>query len=268
MTLSTPMVTRTNKRKFHSSEEKENLPQQLQSKFLDEPFKFTTDFNSQADFFEFNQIAQMEEPALLTAFPSQLEESCQPIIIHQRENDPRAILCSSGDEMQDSDFLEEEEDDDDAIATPNSNTASASITEINSNITQTRHAGKSRGSKRKIKIEFIQERSKRLVTFSKRKNGLIKKAHELNAFTGSEVLLLLTSEKGCVYTYASSKFQPIIGQSEGRKLIQECLGGNELFPFSPAVQNSTEKTDSSSCHSSLQSFNSKNHPELWPVSFQ
>lgn len=42
---------------------------------------------------------------------------------------------------------------------------------------------KTRG-KQKINIEFIQEKNKRYTTFSKRKTGLMKKAHELSSLTG------------------------------------------------------------------------------------
>lgn len=43
---------------------------------------------------------------------------------------------------------------------------------------------KRRGGRRKINIEFIKDKSKRHITFSKRKAGIMKKAYELSTLTG------------------------------------------------------------------------------------
>lgn len=77
--------------------------------------------------------------------------------------------------------------------------------------------------KRKISIEYIDDRGKRQITFSKRKAGLMKKAYELSILTGTQVLLLVANETGNVYTYATQQLQPIITRKEGRCLIQNCL---------------------------------------------
>lgn len=77
--------------------------------------------------------------------------------------------------------------------------------------------------RRKIRIEYIADRIKRHVTFSKRKGGLMKKAYELSTLTGTQVLLLVASETGYVYTFATPKFQPIVSQNEGKSMIQHCL---------------------------------------------
>ncbi|KAI8873466.1 SRF-TF-domain-containing protein, partial [Ramicandelaber brevisporus] len=77
--------------------------------------------------------------------------------------------------------------------------------------------------RRKIKIEFIQEKSRRQITFSKRKTGIMKKAYELSTLTGTEVLLMVVSETGLVYTYSTDKLSPIIQSEDGKALIQECL---------------------------------------------
>lgn len=73
-------------------------------------------------------------------------------------------------------------------------------------------------------MKFIDDRCKRGVTFSKRKKGIMKKAYELNLLTGSQVLLLVCSESGHVYTFATTKLKPIICQYE--HLIHECLKGD------------------------------------------
>ncbi|KAH7101242.1 SRF-type transcription factor (DNA-binding and dimerization domain)-domain-containing protein, partial [Auriculariales sp. MPI-PUGE-AT-0066] len=84
--------------------------------------------------------------------------------------------------------------------------------------------------RRKIKIEFIQDKSRRHITFSKRKAGIMKKAtdllkqaYELSTLTGTQVLLLVVSETGLVYTFTTAKLQPLVTQPEGKNLIQACL---------------------------------------------
>ncbi|OBA28793.1 SRF-TF-domain-containing protein, partial [Hanseniaspora valbyensis NRRL Y-1626] len=77
--------------------------------------------------------------------------------------------------------------------------------------------------RRKIAIKFIQNKTKRHVTFSKRKHGIMKKAYELSVLTGTQVLLLVVSETGLVYTFTTPKFQPIVTEPEGKNLIQTCL---------------------------------------------
>ncbi|KAJ1787739.1 transcription factor of the MADS box [Coemansia sp. RSA 2399] len=51
----------------------------------------------------------------------------------------------------------------------------------------------------------------------------MKKAYELSTLTGTQVLLLVVSETGLVYTFTTPKLQPIVTQSEGKNLIQACL---------------------------------------------
>ncbi|KAJ1648969.1 transcription factor of the MADS box, partial [Coemansia sp. RSA 25] len=80
-----------------------------------------------------------------------------------------------------------------------------------------------RAGRRKIKIEFIEDKSRRHITFSKRKAGIMKKAYELSTLTGTQVLLLVVSETGLVYTFTTPKLQPIVTQCDGKNLIQSCL---------------------------------------------
>ncbi|KAM0683183.1 hypothetical protein MDAP_001599 [Mitosporidium daphniae] len=94
-----------------------------------------------------------------------------------------------------------------------------------------------RNGRRKIKIEFIEDRSKRNITFSKRRTGIMKKAYELSTLTGTQVLLLVASESGHIYTFATPKFQPMVTKSEGKNMIQECLNVAE----SEEVPTSEEK---------------------------
>ncbi|KAI0230356.1 transcription factor of the MADS box [Massospora cicadina] len=80
-----------------------------------------------------------------------------------------------------------------------------------------------RAGRRKIKIEYIQDKSRRHITFSKRKAGIMKKAYELSTLTGTQVLLLVVSETGLVYTFTTPKLQPLVTKTEGKNLIQSCL---------------------------------------------
>lgn len=76
--------------------------------------------------------------------------------------------------------------------------------------------------KKKIKLEYIPGRNKRNVTFSKRKKGIMKKAFELNILTGSDILLLVASPSGHVYTFATPKLMPMV--TEHKNIIKTCLG--------------------------------------------
>ena len=48
-------------------------------------------------------------------------------------------------------------------------------------------------------------------------------AYELSTLTGTQVLLLVASETGHVYTFATRKLQPMITSETGKALIQTCL---------------------------------------------
>lgn len=65
----------------------------------------------------------------------------------------------------------------------------------------------------------------RQVTFSKRKGGLLKKAYELSTLTGSQVLLVIASDTGHVYTFATDRLQPLITTTRGKTMLQQCLNG-------------------------------------------
>lgn len=80
-----------------------------------------------------------------------------------------------------------------------------------------------KAGRRKIKIEYIDDKSRRHITFSKRKAGIMKKAYELSTLTGTQVLLLVVSETGLVYTFTTPKLQPLVTKPEGKNLIQACL---------------------------------------------
>eukprot|EP01105_Mastigella_eilhardi_P015617 TRINITY_DN3576_c0_g2_i2.p1 TRINITY_DN3576_c0_g2~~TRINITY_DN3576_c0_g2_i2.p1 ORF type:complete len:496 (+),score=119.61 TRINITY_DN3576_c0_g2_i2:105-1592(+) len=95
---------------------------------------------------------------------------------------------------------------------------------------ESKYSHASQAKRRKINIEFIEDKSRRHITFSKRKAGIMKKAYELSTLTGTQVLLLVASETGHVYTFATPKLQPIISKPEGKQLIQGCLNAQDPLP--------------------------------------
>lgn len=54
-------------------------------------------------------------------------------------------------------------------------------------------------------------------------------AYELSTLTGTQVLLLVVSESGWVYTFTTDQFKPLVKEdefgnlSQGQKLIAACL---------------------------------------------
>jgi pheromone receptor transcription factor len=125
--------------------------------------------------------------------------------------------------------------------------------------------------RRKIEIKFITDKSRRHITFSKRKAGIMKKvgcinwtrrrtvardikgrtsltskqAYELSVLTGTQVLLLVVSETGLVYTFTTPKLQPLVTKAEGKNLIQVCARVNwcirhSLINISQACLNAPE----------------------------
>jgi hypothetical protein len=94
------------------------------------------------------------------------------------------------------------------------------------------HTKKNKG-KQRINMEYIKSKERRQITFYKRKRGLIKKAHELSILTGSELLLLIASETGHIYTYATDCLQPIIMEEENKSFIHQCIAVNTTKHQSP-----------------------------------
>ncbi|KAG2299066.1 hypothetical protein Bca52824_035538 [Brassica carinata] len=62
----------------------------------------------------------------------------------------------------------------------------------------------------KIQIKMIENTTSRQVTFSKRRKGLFKKAHELSVLCDAQVAAIIFSQKGRVYDFASSDIQKMI----------------------------------------------------------
>jgi hypothetical protein len=50
----------------------------------------------------------------------------------------------------------------------------------------------------------------------------------LSTLTGTQVLLLVVSETGLVYTFTTPKLQPLVTKPEGKNLIQTCLNAPDI----------------------------------------
>ncbi|XVE66607.1 hypothetical protein DITRI_Ditri08aG0092100 [Diplodiscus trichospermus] len=61
-------------------------------------------------------------------------------------------------------------------------------------------------TRQKIQIKKIENTAARQVTFSKRRRGLFKKAHELSTLCDAEIALLVFSATGKLFEYSSTRF--------------------------------------------------------------
>ncbi|KPV71989.1 uncharacterized protein RHOBADRAFT_735, partial [Rhodotorula graminis WP1] len=77
--------------------------------------------------------------------------------------------------------------------------------------------------RRKISIQFIEDKPRRHVTFTKRKSGLMKKAYELSTLTGTDCLVLVVSESGLVYTFSTPALSGVTDHPRGKEVIQASL---------------------------------------------
>ncbi|XP_074273071.1 MADS-box protein SOC1-like [Silene latifolia] len=64
----------------------------------------------------------------------------------------------------------------------------------------------------KTQMKRIENATSRQVTFSKRRNGLLKKAFELSVLCDAEVALIIFSPRGKLYEFASCSMQETIGR--------------------------------------------------------
>lgn len=79
-------------------------------------------------------------------------------------------------------------------------------------------------SRRKQPITYIQNRTRRHVTFAKRRHGIMKKAYELSVLTGANILLLIQPQNtGLVYTFTTPRLESVITGEEGKSLVRRCL---------------------------------------------
>ncbi|GAA5874848.1 hypothetical protein JCM1840_003899 [Sporobolomyces johnsonii] len=81
--------------------------------------------------------------------------------------------------------------------------------------------------RRKISIEYIEDKPRRHVTFTKRKSGLMKKrqAFELSTLTGTDCLVVVVSESGLVYTFATPALKGVTEHRRGKNVLSAALRG-------------------------------------------
>ncbi|KAG4123497.1 hypothetical protein ERO13_D11G330250v2 [Gossypium hirsutum] len=70
----------------------------------------------------------------------------------------------------------------------------------------------------KIEIKKIENLNSKQVTFSKRQNGLLKKAKELSILCDAEVGVIIFSSSGKVYQWSSTRIHSFkVQQRNGRR---------------------------------------------------
>ena len=80
--------------------------------------------------------------------------------------------------------------------------------------------------KRLTEKQLRRRRSKaQSSTLCKRKATLMRKAREFYEKTGAQVLMLIHTESGLTYSYASDAMIPMIASKRGQTLISDCLTG-------------------------------------------
>ncbi|XWS68227.1 hypothetical protein CRYUN_Cryun04dG0072800 [Craigia yunnanensis] len=82
-------------------------------------------------------------------------------------------------------------------------------------------------TRRKIQIKKIDNTAARQVTFSKRRRGLFKKAHELSTLCDAEIALVVFSATGKLFEYSSTSTGQVI---ERRNLPSERIVRKDLIP--------------------------------------
>lgn len=65
----------------------------------------------------------------------------------------------------------------------------------------------------KIEIKKIKDASRRQVAFSKRRNGVMKKAYELSVLCDAQVAVIVFSQNGKLYEFSSSEYVKSIPSS-------------------------------------------------------
>ncbi|KAK1576011.1 hypothetical protein Q3G72_010125 [Acer saccharum] len=79
-------------------------------------------------------------------------------------------------------------------------------------------------------MKRIENTTSRQVTFSKRRNGLLKKAYELSVLCDAEVAVIIFSQKGRVYEFSSSDLQKTVERyRKNTKEVQIDMPHTELY---------------------------------------
>ncbi|GFQ03683.1 agamous-like mads-box protein agl61, partial [Phtheirospermum japonicum] len=78
--------------------------------------------------------------------------------------------------------------------------------------------------RRKIPLDQkIQKKSNRQVTFTKRRQGLFRKASELSVLCGAEIAILVRSPAGKIFAFGSPSADAVMGRFESGPASTSCL---------------------------------------------
>ncbi|XP_022143898.1 MADS-box protein SOC1 [Momordica charantia] len=80
----------------------------------------------------------------------------------------------------------------------------------------------------KTQMRLIENATSRQVTFSKRRNGLMKKAFELSVLCDAEVALIIFSPRGKLYEFASSSMQATIERYRKHAKTKEVIDSSSV----------------------------------------
>ncbi|XP_011651129.1 MADS-box protein AGL42 isoform X2 [Cucumis sativus] len=79
----------------------------------------------------------------------------------------------------------------------------------------------------KVEMKRIENATSRQVTFSKRRNGVLKKAYELSVLCDAEIAVIIFSQKGRLYEFASSEMPKIMDRY--RKCTKDAKNNDTKF---------------------------------------
>ncbi|KAJ4834321.1 hypothetical protein Tsubulata_014222 [Turnera subulata] len=89
-------------------------------------------------------------------------------------------------------------------------------------------SGRETKGKQKIDMKEIDKKDKKLITFSKRKSGIYKKACELSTLTGAEVGVVIFSPAGKPFSFATSSIDLMANRFLGR---DPPISNNQVRPI-------------------------------------
>nr|KJB20522.1 hypothetical protein B456_003G163900 [Gossypium raimondii] len=95
----------------------------------------------------------------------------------------------------------------------------------------------------KTQMKRIENAASRQVTFSKRRNGLLKKAFELSVLCDAEVALIIFSTRGKLYEFSSASMSKTIERYEKREKDNTGIN-NKLAAVDQNTQNEKEDAQS------------------------
>ncbi|KAL3365688.1 hypothetical protein AABB24_010696 [Solanum stoloniferum] len=92
----------------------------------------------------------------------------------------------------------------------------------------------------KVEMKRIENATSRQVTFSKRRNGVMKKAYELSVLCDAQVALIIFSQKGKLFQFSSSSMQKTIDRY--REYTKETLININTFEVEQHMEQLKEET--------------------------